>query len=321
MSVTSRHFFGLGCVLAFLLCTSFAVAGAWSPQTVLIEDAEAGVKVTLADYQAALGRLPGGQEAGSLREPVIHQVLDSLFIHRMLAREMPEEARLAVLADLPEPLEASADPVEEAGQRQWVERHLSVARLALIDDGADMDAVRQWAHERYLANREQFRLQDEVSARHILVGMTDRSEEEALEKALELQGLLMADPDRFAELAEAHSDDPGSAARGGDLGRFGRGRMVPAFEEAAFTQPVGVVGDPVLTPFGYHLVLVEERQEGRPLSYEEVEADLVESALREHIQIRRGEYIQQIRLRPSVNVHWDVVDELIRHGGLPPTAP
>jgi peptidyl-prolyl cis-trans isomerase D len=63
----------------------------------------------------------------------------------------------------------------------------------------------------------------------------------------------------FAELARSMSEDPGSAGNGGDLGTFTRGRMVKPFEEAAFALKPGEVSEPVLTPFGWHLIKVEER--------------------------------------------------------------
>jgi len=63
----------------------------------------------------------------------------------------------------------------------------------------------------------------------------------------------------FAELAKSMSEDPGSASAGGDLGPFTRGRMVKPFEEAAFALKPGEVSEPVLTPFGLHLIKVENR--------------------------------------------------------------
>jgi peptidyl-prolyl cis-trans isomerase SurA len=65
--------------------------------------------------------------------------------------------------------------------------------------------------------------------------------------------------DKFAKVAAELSDDPGSARAGGDLGFFGRGQMDPAFEDAAFSQKIGVVGPPVRSQFGYHLIEVIER--------------------------------------------------------------
>lgn len=63
----------------------------------------------------------------------------------------------------------------------------------------------------------------------------------------------------FAEVARRESADPGSQEQGGDLGTFGRGQMVPAFEEAAFSLPIGEISEPIRTPFGYHLIQVQER--------------------------------------------------------------
>lgn len=79
--------------------------------------------------------------------------------------------------------------------------------------------------------------------------------------------------EEFAELARAHSQCP-SAERGGDLGYFKPGTMVKAFEEAAFSQPLGVVGEIVETPFGLHLIKVLAREEGAPRSLEEASEDI-----------------------------------------------
>jgi len=94
--------------------------------------------------------------------------------------------------------------------------------------------------------------EEQVWARHILVN----SEAEA-KAAYEL---LMNGVD-FAELAKQSSTDTGSGAQGGDLGWFGRGAMVPEFEQAAFSQEIGVIGEPVQSQFGYHIIQVLGRQE------------------------------------------------------------
>jgi parvulin-like peptidyl-prolyl isomerase len=111
----------------------------------------------------------------------------------------------------------------------------------------------------------------QVKARHILIrvkgsprpGKKDAKEltdEEALAKAKEIRAKLVAGGD-FDALAKAESDDPGSGAKGGDLGTFGHGTMAAPFEEAAFTIPVGEISQPVKTQFGYHIIKVESRQE------------------------------------------------------------
>jgi peptidyl-prolyl cis-trans isomerase D len=80
----------------------------------------------------------------------------------------------------------------------------------------------------------------------------------SLQRAERVRAELAGGAD-FAEVAKRESSDPGSKENGGDLGTFGRGQMVPAFEAAAFALPVGEVSQPVATPFGYHLIQVQEK--------------------------------------------------------------
>ncbi len=118
-----------------------------------------------------------------------------------------------------------------------------------------------------------------------------RDEEQTLALANELRQRLLNGED-FAALAAEYSDDPGSAAQGGDLGWFGRGRMVSPFEEAAFSLPVGEISEPVKTDFGYHIIQVLERDSAHPkdenqLAQERIQAFqtwLNEQLAREDIQ-------------------------------------
>ena len=124
---------------------------------------------------------------------------------------------------------------------------------------ADMQAY-------YEKNKDQYQ---KVKARHILLrfkgspvpvkeGQKDLTKEEALAKAIELKKAIDAGGD-FAELAKKESDDAGSGANGGDLGAFGRGAMVPPFEKAAFSLPVGKTSEPVESQFGFHIIQVQEQ--------------------------------------------------------------
>ncbi|HUT50340.1 MAG TPA: peptidylprolyl isomerase [Alphaproteobacteria bacterium] len=96
---------------------------------------------------------------------------------------------------------------------------------------------------------------DRITASHILIGFgadSDRSEEDA-KKQIDALKDEIAGGGEFAALASEHSDCP-SRAQGGDLGSFGRGMMVPEFEQAAFALETGNVSDVVQTDFGYHLI-------------------------------------------------------------------
>jgi len=98
-------------------------------------------------------------------------------------------------------------------------------------------------------------MSDEITASHILIGFgadSERSQEQAKEQIDSIKSEIAGGGD-FAALAQTHSDCP-SSARGGDLGPFGRGMMVPEFEQAAFALDNGGVSDVVETNFGYHLI-------------------------------------------------------------------
>jgi foldase protein PrsA len=106
-----------------------------------------------------------------------------------------------------------------------------------------------------------------VTVRHILVATTDsmtgealRTEEEALARAKDVRAKLIAGGS-WDELAAEYSDDQGSKMNGGLYADARAGDWVEAFKQAANTQPVGVIGEPVLTEFGYHVILVEKREE------------------------------------------------------------
>ena len=105
-----------------------------------------------------------------------------------------------------------------------------------------------------------------IRASHILVKIEDDDKAAAM---VIIQGLkAKAATEDFAALAKQHSACP-SATGGGDLGWFRKGDMVKSFETAALTQELGIVGDPIETQFGYHLIKVVEREEDTRLTYDE----------------------------------------------------
>ena len=103
--------------------------------------------------------------------------------------------------------------------------------------------------------------EEQVWARHILVSD---------ERSLGIVRSLLASGRDFAEVAKKYSQDTGSGINGGDLGWFGRGAMVPEFENAAFSQEIGEIGEPVQSQFGYHIIQVLAHQEV-PISASQLE--------------------------------------------------
>ena len=105
-------------------------------------------------------------------------------------------------------------------------------------------------------------LPTQISLSHILfkIQPNEKVLSEKLAQIENIQKLLAADGD-FAAIARDHSDDPGSASQGGDLGCFSVGTLVPEFEQAAFALKPDEISDPVLSPYGYHLIKLHEKRE------------------------------------------------------------
>jgi len=120
------------------------------------------------------------------------------------------------------------------------------------------------AEDFYEKNKANFQNPESVHTKHILVD----EEAKAKEIKLEIEGGLS-----FEEAAKKYSKCP-SKENGGDLGMFGRGKMVPEFEDAAFAMEVGDISGPVKTQFGYHLIKVEEKQEESVRDYAEVKNEI-----------------------------------------------
>ncbi|MFW5488307.1 MAG: SurA N-terminal domain-containing protein [Desulfovibrio sp.] len=128
----------------------------------------------------------------------------------------------------------------------------------------------------YDLNKAAYDQDEQVKARHILVKVDKAASEADVEKAhkrIEAIRNKIKKPEDFAKVAESDSEGP-SSVRGGELGWFNRGMMVPEFEEVAFSLKPGIVSEPVRTPFGWHLILVEDKKEKGIAPLEDVKEDI-----------------------------------------------
>jgi peptidyl-prolyl cis-trans isomerase D len=131
----------------------------------------------------------------------------------------------------------------------------------------------------YEKNKDQFRSQDRVKVRHILLTTTGKTKDEEVAIKAKAENLLKqvrggAD---FGKLAKENSQDPGSAPKGGELDWVTRGQTVPEFEKSAFSLKPGETSDLVKTQYGYHIIQVEEKQAARLKPFEEVKAEMLSS--------------------------------------------
>ncbi|WP_019625412.1 peptidylprolyl isomerase [Thioalkalivibrio sp. ALJT] len=176
---------------------------------------------------------------------------------------------------------------------RMVETNLLASRL-MEDITAELEITEADLEAEYGRQIEAMR-GTEYRARHILV--------DDAEQARELLAELEAGAD-FAELAAAHSTDPGSAARGGDLGWFNPEQMVPAFSEATTDLEAGeTTREPVESPFGWHLIRLEETREIEMPELDDVRVELIEilesRSIQEFLEALRADADIEIPTRPA----------------------
>ena len=143
---------------------------------------------------------------------------------------------------------------------------------ALLPQVTVSDAeVKAW----FEGHQDRYQQSEERRASHILIPTNgDAGKEKAKAKAEEVLKEIQKAPARFADLARQHSQDPGSAQKGGDLGFFGRGMMVKPFEDAVFGQKEGEISGLVESDFGYHIIKVTGIKVAKQRPLDEVRAEI-----------------------------------------------
>ena len=205
----------------------------------------AGRELTEKDYQAFLQKVPAEQRAYA-----DHPQAKAMYVEQFLTQHL--YAQMGV--------DMKLDETPEFEELMSVMKMEILSQLAMAETLKGIEVTSGECKAFYEDNRDMFQKGETVKARHILV------DDEA--KANELLAAIEAGLD-FAEAAKVNSTCP-SNAQGGDLGEFGKGQMVPAFEEAAFAAEIGKVVGPVQTDFGYHLILVDAHNESSVASFDEV---------------------------------------------------
>lgn len=152
---------------------------------------------------------------------------------------------------------------------------------------------------------------EQVRARHILVP--------SVQTAQLVEGKLKSGGD-FAALAKQYSTDPSSKDKGGELGFFGKGQMVPSFQAAAFAQPLNKVGPPVKSPFGYHIIEVEEKKPAQIASLAN-SRDKIETLLKQQQeQTQIPAFLQTLRSKADIKIYDDRLKDAIPPSGPAPAA-
>lgn len=265
-----------------------------------------GVEITKATVEKMVNiirqqmqaNFPAGQLDAVLprmQEQVIRELIDRQILLNASAdtafSDAEFEAELAEMKNELPPGVTFEELLEKTGMdMSEVREQMRIRKMLLAKAEEAAPATDEECRAFFEENKDGMAQDESVTASHILVSVPrdadDAARAAARAKIDDLKAQLDAGAD-FAELAKVNSDCP-SKANGGSLGSFGRGMMVPEFEDAAFSQEIGKVGDVVETTFGYHLVLVTDRKEAKEADYDDVKDRIAEllSAQRQQEAVR-----------------------------------
>ena len=182
--------------------------------------------------------------------------------------------------------------------RYMVPAQLNGALLVAAADkmGASLSLPDEELKKMYQARLEQFKTQDRVKTRHILVKSDERTSKEddvkAKAKAQDLLNQIKAGGS-FAELAKKSSDDPGSGSKGGELDFYPRGQLDKAYEAAAYALKPGETSALVKSQFGYHIIQTIEKDLARTKPFEEVKAELTSDYRKQQLGDRIPQIVEQ----------------------------
>lgn len=213
-----------------------------------------------------------------------------------------QESRRTVRSRLidPKALESGIEPTDEEINR-FYEDNAAAFQLpesvdieyVLLDRSALADGIKPSEDELrayYEQNRDRFADPEQRRASHILVEVPESADDAAKaaarERAEKLLAQVKAAPDKFADIAREHSDDPGSKEQGGDLGFFSRDMMVAPFSDAAFAMKEGEISDLVRSDYGFHIIQVTGAKGSGVRPFEQAK-DEIESLYREQAAARR----------------------------------
>lgn len=259
--------------------------------------AAGGLSIRQSEFESALKSLPAEYQQYA-QGPGKKQFAEDYLRMKMLAAEGLKNG-------------LDKDPEVTAQLALMKENLVAQAQLARIEKGITVSEDE--LKKKYEESKGQY---EQVQARHILVafkgspaaqeGKPELTEEQAKAKAEELHKKIAAGAS-FDELAKAESDDVGSGARGGDLGAFGRGQMVPEFEKAAFEAKAGDLTPVVRTQFGYHIIKVEQHNS---TPYETVKPNLEKAERQTRMQAK----LEEMKTNAKVTFN-------DTYFGVPPTPP
>lgn len=284
--------------LAVIVCCS---SPALSVEQVLIESDQ--VRITNLDFEAELMRIPLEHRAEVLTSKArIAKLLENLLVNMTLAAQ----ARSAKI-DL-EPI--IGKQMEIASTKLLAQEQLSRINKAVVFPKFDAHAL-----EQYQIDIGKYTLPAKVRVSHILVDTKNRTSEEALQRIKQVREQAVGGK-KFEALALEYSDDQSVKSNNGDLGFFAEGKMVKPFSDTAFAMSApGDISEPVKTMFGYHIILLHEKQPKVVRSFDDVKEKIIQGEREKFLSEYRSKLIggilndQSLKLNEeAVNKFWTNLD-------------
>lgn len=263
------------------------------------------VKITTLDLEADMQRLSPKQREQRLKDPMlIRRMAGTLLYWRVLAAEAKE---------------AGADKNPLIAAQLEVARDRVLGELYMLSEGNQNyppERVEALARAEFNIDPAKFGKDEIIRAKHILIlskgpdGAPRSDDEIDRRKAVILAALEGGRT--FADVAREFSEDPGSARKGGDLGKFPRGKMISEFDDAAFAlDKPGDRSEFIETKFGWHLIQLEERIPGSVPKFEDVKAQAVARTRARLMGEHRSAKAQEMQADPNIIVNEEAIQAFI----------
>jgi parvulin-like peptidyl-prolyl isomerase len=267
-------------LLLLISSTVFSDASGPEGEQIVIQH-KSGVYVT---KQELMDEVKYIAKAKKIENQPDRATLEGLSLQMLITKMLSKEAEARAL---------DQDPEVAYEIKRSRDIALSNARVREIENvEIDESVQKQLGKEYYLAKREEFTDPEQRDLSHILIKSTD---DEGLKKAQGLLKQIEDDPEKFTELAKQHSEDERTAVKGGLLGWGGKDRFIKPFAEAAYEiASVGQVVGPVKSPFGYHIIRLNDLKAAQPHTYEEVETQAIEKAVEAFRAERKAQFINNL---------------------------
>jgi peptidyl-prolyl cis-trans isomerase D len=292
----ARHLFPTDRRLQRLFATDPQFAGLRNPDGSVNRDILAAQGMSSEMFAERLRTEFGMQQVlgGVAASVVAPEKVASVSLDALLQRREVQVQRFdaAAFRGQVQPTDAELEAFHKANEARFrapEQARIELVELGLDALGRDVEVTEADLKRYYDENASRWTSAEQRRAHHILiVAEADKPAAErakAREKTEDLLRQLRARPSDFEALARAHSEDPGSAERGGDLDYFGRGAMVKPFEDAVFAMRPGEISNVVESDFGYHVIRLDDVRGGERPPFEQVRAE-VEAEVRQSLAQR-----------------------------------